>query len=63
MVIGTALDQEMTEHLGHEKNGPPGSETGNIRNGSRDKTVLTESTGEVGIEVPGTGMAASSRRS
>jgi putative transposase len=51
-VLETALDQEMTEHLGHEKNGPVVNEAGNIRNGTRPKTVLTESTGEVGIEVP-----------
>jgi transposase-like protein len=51
-VIETALDQEMTEHLGHEKNGPVVNEAGNIRNGTRPKTVLTEGTGEVGIEVP-----------
>jgi transposase-like protein len=51
-VLETALDQELTEHLGHEKNGPAGNETGNVRNGTRPKTVLTESTGQVGIEVP-----------
>ena len=51
-VIETALSQELTEHLGHEKNGPAGNEAGNVRNGTRPKTVLTESTGEVGIEVP-----------
>src|SRR6201996_4099533 len=51
-VLETALDQEMTEHLGHEKNGPVVNEGGNVRNGSRPKTVLTESTGQVGIEVP-----------
>ena len=45
VVLETALDQELTEHLGHEKNGP-------VLNGSRPKTVLTESTGEVGIEIP-----------
>ena len=49
-VLETALDQELTEHLGHEKNGQPVA--GNVRNGTRPKTVLTESTGEVGIEVP-----------
>jgi transposase-like protein len=49
-VLETALDQELTEHLGHEKNGQP--VTGNVRNGTRSKTVLTESTGEVGIDVP-----------
>ena len=52
VMIETALDQELTEHLGHEKNTPAGNETGNVRNGSRPKTVLTEGSGQVGIEVP-----------
>jgi transposase-like protein len=52
MVLETALDQEMTEHLGHERNGPVVNESGNVRNGTRPKTVLTESSGEVAIEVP-----------
>ena len=52
VVIETALDQELTEHLGHERNTPAGNETGNVRNGARPKTVLTEGTGQVGIEVP-----------
>src|SRR6185437_7520749 len=30
VVIETALDQELTEHLGHEKNTPAGNETGNV---------------------------------
>jgi transposase-like protein len=51
-VLETALNQEMTEHLGHDKHGPAGNEAGNVRNGSRPKTVLTEATGQVGIEVP-----------
>src|SRR5215470_8124240 len=51
-VLETALNQEMTEHLGHEKRAPAGNEAGNVRNGARPKTVLTESTGEVGIDVP-----------
>jgi len=49
-VIETALNQEMTEHLGHEKHGQPVA--GNVRNGTRPKTVLTEATGQVGVEVP-----------
>ena len=49
-VTETALNQEMTEHLGHEKGGQPTA--GNVRNGTRSKTVLTEGTGQVGIEVP-----------
>jgi putative transposase len=52
VVLETALDQELTEHLGHEKNGPVVNETGNVRNGSRPKTVLTESTGEVEVDIP-----------
>jgi putative transposase len=51
-VLETALDQELTEHLGHEKNGTPDPETGNVRNGCRPKTVLTEASGQVQIEVP-----------
>ena len=51
-VIETALNEEMTEHLGYEKHDPAGAGTGNIRNGTRSKSVLTESTGHVEIEVP-----------
>jgi putative transposase len=50
-VLETALNQELTEHLGHEKHGQP-AEPGNIRNGTRPKTVLTESTGQVQLDVP-----------
>ena len=51
-VIETALDEEMTEHLGYEKHDAVAKETGNARNGTRSKTVLTETTGPVEIEVP-----------
>ena len=51
-VIESALEEEMTEHLGYEKHDPAGAGTGNIRNGSRAKTVLTEHSGHVEIEVP-----------
>ena len=51
-VLETALNQELTEHLGHEKHGRPATGSGNVRNGTRPKTVLTESTGQVGIDVP-----------
>jgi putative transposase len=47
----TALNQEMTGHLGHEKRGQPAA--GDVRNGTRAKTVLAEASGRVGIEVPG----------
>ena len=49
-VLETALDEELTEHLGHTKHAS--SETGNVRNGTRPKTVLTEATGHVEIDVP-----------
>jgi len=51
-VIETALSEEMTEHLGYEKHDPAGAGTGNIRNGTRAKTVLTEACGHVEVEVP-----------
>jgi transposase-like protein len=51
-VIETALDEELTEHLGYEKHDAAGKETGNARNGTRSKTVLTETTGPVSIDVP-----------
>jgi putative transposase len=49
-VLETALGQEMTEHLGHDKHGQPVA--GNVRNETRAKTVLTEASGQVPIEVP-----------
>lgn len=48
-VLETALEAEMTEHLGYEKHQVTGSD--NARNGTRSKTVLTE-IGPVQIEVP-----------
>jgi putative transposase len=51
-VIETALDEEMTEHLGYEKHDGAGKQTANSRNGVRAKTVLTETTGPVEINVP-----------
>jgi putative transposase len=49
-VVETALSEEMTEHLGHEKHGQPLAD--NVRNGTRSKTVLTEASGQVEIDVP-----------
>ena len=48
-VLETALEAEITEHLGYEKHQVTDSE--NARNGTRSKTVLTE-VGPVEIEVP-----------
>ncbi|MBE7187796.1 IS256 family transposase [Jatrophihabitans endophyticus] len=51
-VLETSLNEEMTEHLGYEKHDPAGAGTSNIRNGTRSKTVLTEHSGPVEIDVP-----------
>jgi len=51
-VLETALSEEMTEHLGYEKHDPAGAGSGNIRNGTRSKSVLTEASGQVEIDVP-----------
>jgi putative transposase len=52
-VLEAALNEEMTEHLGHAKNrAEPDRDSTNIRNGSRSKTVLSDAAGEVAIEVP-----------
>jgi transposase-like protein len=52
-VLETALSEEMTEHLGHEKNqAEPGRGSTNVRNGTRSKTVVSDAAGEVEIGVP-----------
>ena len=51
-VLEAALEEEMTDHLGHPKHQAPDGGAGNIRNGTRGKTVLTDAAGEVSIEVP-----------
>src|SRR5438874_13254966 len=52
-VLETALNEEMTEHLGYEKHDPAGVGAGNVRTGNRSKTVLTDNSGQVKIDVPG----------
>jgi transposase-like protein len=52
-VLETALNEEMTEHLGHEKNqADPGRDSTNVRNGTRSKTVMSDAAGEVVIDAP-----------
>ena len=52
-VLETALNEELTEHLGHEKNqAGEGRGSTNVRNGVRPKTVLSDAAGEVLIDVP-----------
>lgn len=52
-VLETALNEELTEHLGHEKHGAEdGRESTNVRNGALPKMVLSDAVGEVTIDVP-----------
>jgi len=51
-VLETALDEELTDHLGYDKHDPDGNNSGNSRNGARVKTVLTDAAGPVQITVP-----------
>src|SRR4051812_11967863 len=50
-VLETALEAELSEHLGYDKHAPEGRNRANSRNGSRAKTVLTE-LGPVEVDVP-----------
>jgi len=50
-LIERALGAELSEHLGYEKGDPAGRGSGNSRNGTSSKTILTED-GEVEISVP-----------
>jgi putative transposase len=50
-LIERALGAELTEHLGYEKGDPAGRGSGNSRNGTSPKTILTED-GEIDIAVP-----------
>ena len=50
-LLESALDGEMTDHLGYAKHDPAGKNGGNSRNGKRSKTVHTD-VGPVEIEVP-----------
>ena len=50
-VLERALAEELTEHLGYDKHDPTGRGSGNSRNGTTPKTLLTE-IGAVDLEVP-----------
>ncbi|MGV9387491.1 IS256 family transposase, partial [Nonomuraea sp. NPDC003707] len=51
LVLESALEGEITDHLGYDKHERGASETGNSRNGARSKTVITD-VGPVEITVP-----------
>src|SRR6516165_6472713 len=50
-LVERALNAELSEHLGYEKNSPAGRGSGNNRNGTSSKTLKTDK-GELPIEVP-----------
>ncbi len=50
-VLETALDAELTDHLGYERGDPQGRGSGNSRNGTSPKRVHTD-VGTVDLEVP-----------
>jgi putative transposase len=50
-LVESALEGELTDHLGYDRHDPAGRDGQNSRNGHRSKTVLTE-VGPVAIDVP-----------
>jgi putative transposase len=50
-VLETALEAEMTEHVGYEPHDRVGHHSGNSRNGTRSKTVVTD-IGPIAVAVP-----------
>ncbi len=51
MVVESALEGEITDHLGYDNGDPARRGIGNSRNGTRSKTVVTD-VGPVEIDVP-----------
>src|SRR3954465_9199270 len=50
-VLESALEGEITDHVGYEKHDAAGQNSGNSRNGHRSKTVITD-VGPVEVRVP-----------
>jgi putative transposase len=50
-VLESALEGEITDHVGYDKHDPAGQNSGNSRNGHRAKTVITD-VGPVEVRVP-----------
>jgi putative transposase len=50
-LVETALESEITQNLGYEKNDPSGYNSGNSRNGKSKKTLKTDH-GNIDIEIP-----------
>ncbi|ATZ29220.1 Transposase, Mutator family [Streptomyces lavendulae subsp. lavendulae] len=62
LVLEGALESEMADHLGYEKGDRAGNGSGNSRNGTSRKRILTD-VGAVELDIPATGPAPSARRS
>ncbi|GAA4364025.1 hypothetical protein GCM10023088_07770 [Actinomadura verrucosospora] len=56
-VLESALEGEITDHVGYDKHDAAGRGSGNNRNGTRAKTVLTD-VGPVAVKVPHDGQGA-----
>jgi putative transposase len=50
-VLERAMDEELTGHLGYDRHDPAGRGSGNSRNGTTPKVVLTEA-GAIDLDVP-----------
>jgi hypothetical protein len=50
-LVERAMEVELTDHLGYEPHAEPPGGTGNTRNGTSSKTLITEH-GQVGIDAP-----------
>ena len=50
-IVETAMQAEMTDHLGYEKNEKPAAKRSNSRNGKSSKTVITNN-GAIEIAIP-----------
>lgn len=61
-LLESALEGEITDHLGCDKHDPAGNNGGNSHNGTRAKKVPTD-VGPVETSVPATVTVRSSRRS
>ena len=59
-VLEAGLEAELTEHVGYAPYDPAGHHSGNSRNGTRSKTVITD-VGPVELAVRGIGRGRSSR--
>jgi len=50
-IMNRAMDVELTEHLGYERGDPAGNGSGNSRNGTTPKTVITDA-GDIPVATP-----------